>query len=110
MAILGLPAIAVINQHAIATFLAGNDRRKIGDSVAHAFHGARRRRQHIDPHRHRRNRRESNVGAVMALIRQPATAEILRGGAGVVIYILLDIAGLPQVTVCREGQFKGPRR
>ncbi|KAK1548174.1 hypothetical protein Q3G72_013615 [Acer saccharum] len=100
VAILGFPAMAVVDDEAVAAFLVGDGcgaalaHRDVGHAVAHAQHAAGRAGQHGDALVHSRQAGDAEIGAVMPRIGA-ATAQIVvrrRGGAGVDIVLHRAIA------------------
>ena len=110
MTILRLPAAAMVNHHAIAAFFARHLWRKIFHPVADTRHSARRCGQHGHATFHRSAGGYGKIRAVMPIIGQRAAGEITPSGAGVMVKILLDIAGFTQGAVHWQGQIQGPCR
>ena len=110
VAILGLPAIAVIDHRAVAAFavvdaLAAAFRdRHVLDPVADAQHLAVGRREHLHPGLLRRHGGKADIGAVMALIGQRSALVILRGGRRIAVDIMLDEAGPADLAGHRQAQ------
>ncbi len=110
MAILGAPAIGMVNHHPVATFNAGYVRcqriihRDVGGSVAHGpdtpigsgQYGHARTKDLLAKH-------QPEIGTLMAVIGQGSAGEIPRPFRGIKVCILLDKTILPQSAVKRAG-------
>ena len=68
VAILGFPAAAMVHQHAVAAFLAGDMWIKIRDPVAQAFDRAGGGGKHVHAARHLGAGRKGNIGAVVTIV------------------------------------------
>ena len=103
VAILGLPAAAVINPHAVAAVLPAEvHARDIGlilNPVPHADDRSGGGSNHPHTRPHRLERGQGEICAAMAVIGEVAAGEIPHAVAWVTVSILLDIAGLVQGAV-----------
>ena len=100
VAVLGLPAVAVIDHGAVAAFdvldriLARRRDRDVRHAVADAQHRAGGRGQYVDARLLGGHRRDPEIRPVMALIGQSAAPVVPRGGRRVLVDVMLDEAGL----------------
>src|SRR5262245_2573888 len=105
--VLRFPAVAVIDDDAVAAFPvldAGFVIRVctvVRHAVAHAHDLARRGGEDPDAVRHGEQRRDADVDAVMSVVSLAAAAIVPRRRAGIAVEVVLDHAGLARLTIGR---------
>ncbi len=106
VAVLGLPTAAVIDEHAVAALpplhVAVGQEHALRFAVAAAKHLSRRRRQHPHALALRDHVGKAEIHAVVLVVDEGAAGVVARAGAGIMVDVLLDHAGLAYDAV--EGQ------
>src|SRR5579883_3309358 len=103
MAVLGLPATFVIDQHAVAAFAALNARPRglIGEgdilhAVTHVADDTRRARHHRHPLRHHAQIADGEIHSVVAVIGPLSAFEITSLTGGVHVHVIGHPAGFAE--------------